>query len=456
MEIEKLIKKPIGRTKIEYYVTVDGDTTTDAIEYCMELMAKDCSVVTKEGDDLEVALREKLGDAPFEYYLKNHVMGRIMPFVIRDEANLDMAFEPSCTSDETPTRGEEFSFTINVLLRPKYKLSSYDPVEVTVPRYDVSEDAVDEKIEQIARNNTTYRKKLDTGEPVALGQYVQIDMRCWQGSKEVEALKSDGRLLKLDYEYMPEDFIDHVVGMKVGETREFDFVNVRNNPKGEDFIDRFHCKVKIDDLMEEVVPVVDDEWVEKNFPDTGTVDNMRSQLRAELEREAEDASREDMNMAVDFALAERFEGDISNELFQAAAQSILENMRRNLQRQGKTLEQYLKEEDISGQEFNTQVALQANSILRQGFALDKLFEVKFGELTDEDIEDAYKAIAPDQEEEAKASFKESGREYAVTEVAKRLVAHRWLLETAKVNYKDAEEYDREQSEAYEKFKEEML
>ena len=444
MEIEKLIKKPIGREKTEYYVTVDGETTTDAIDYCMELIARDCSVKFKDGDDPETVLRERLGDSQFEYLLKNHVMGRIMPFAIKDEAELDMAFDPSCTSDESPERGEEFTFTVTILHHPKYTLSSYDPVEVTIPRYDVSEDEVDAKVEQIAKNNTTYRIALDTGEPLELGQYVKFSMKCWQGGKEVASLRSEDRLLKLDYDYMPQDFIDQVVGMKVGDTKSFEFTNQRRTPEGKVVDDKYLAKVTINSLMDEVVPEIDDEWVEKNFPSTGSVDNLRSQLRSELEAEAEQNTQEDLNMAVDFALAERFDGEISTDLFDAAARSIIANMRRNLQQQGMTLEQYMQDEGIGGQELNQQIALQANTVLAQGLSLDRLFEVKIGELTDQDIEDAYTAIAPDQEDEAKASFKEAGREYAVVQVAKRLAAHKWLLQTAKVNYEDPEKMDAEQ------------
>lgn len=332
MNIEKLIKKP-SRTDVDYYVTVDGDTVDDAIDFSIEAISRQARVFGKEGDDAEGMLRDNLGDDQFDRLLQHHVMTRLAPFVIEDETDLNMALEPQCASDEIPHRGESFTFKIHVLLRPTCILTSYDPVEVTVSRYIVTDEAVDKRIAQLAAEDPDYAEAA---------------------------------------------------------------------------------------------------------ADAEVADDVRNQVRSALEKEAEHQSNLDLSVVVDAMLASRLQGKIPDELYESAANSVYANLLGNLNQQGKTLSQFASEQGLDKNQIRMQVAMQAKSIVVQGLALDKLFDMKIGKLEDQDIEDAYRSFAPGNEEEAKRQFEESGRLYAVREVARRLAAHRWLLETAKVTYEDAD------------------
>ena len=436
MEVVKLIKKPIGKTKVEFYVTVSGETTSEAIDYALGLIARTTYTVIPDDGDAEKILREKMGDQQFEIFLKNHTMGRLSPFILNDEEGLNMAFEPECTSDEMPRRGEPFTFTIHVLLKPKYELTSYEPVSVVVPRYRVPEAAVDAQIEQLASMNITYKKIDDKGEPAQLGQHITIDMRVTREGEEVRGLCGEGRLLELSYDYMPKDFIDHIVGMRVGETREFEFQGPREDAQTIDDTEAYEAVITVKDFQRQLAPQITNAWVEVNLPDAGNVEGLRAQIRKSLEQQTEQQAQQDLGTLVDAELAKRFSGSVNDEIYEAAGRNIYQSMVATLRQQGKTLEDMMKEQNMTEDQVNMQIMLQARDIIRQGFSLDKLFEVKVGELTDDDIEQAYHAFAPGHEEEAKQQFAESGRFYAVREVARRLAAHRWLLDTANVEYRE--------------------
>lgn len=438
MNVKKLIKKPIGSTKIDYFVTVGPDEVGAAIDKAIEIIAKTSYIYLPEDQDGEQIIRKAMGDQQADFLIKNHVMGRLSPYVINDEADLNLAFEPQCTSSEMPKRGEDFEFVIHALLKPKYTLTSFDPVEVTVPRYRVPEEAIDRQIEQLAQMNTSYKKTDDKGEPVELGQHILIDMETTKNGEKIGGLTGEGRLLEMSYDFMPKDFIDHLLGMKVGETREFDFEGPREGATSIDDTETFHTKVTVTEFQKQIVPKISNAWIEVNLPDAGTVEGLRAQIREQLEGAAEQQSNSDLSAMVDAALAERFDGKISDEIYESAAGGIYQQTRQSLQQQGKTLEQFMQETGMSQEQVNMQVMLQARDMIRQGFALDKLYDELIGELTDEDLEEAYHAFAPGHEEEAKQQFAESGRDYAVREVAKRLKAHKYLVEHATINYRDVD------------------
>ncbi len=438
MQIAKLIKKPVGSTKIDYYITIDGETATEVIEDALVGMKSTYPAFIPAEEDLEKFFRDTAGDQQFELMLRDYVMGLVSPFVINDEPNLNLALEPQCESSQIPHRGESFEFTMHVLLKPKYELTSFDPVEVTVPVYKVPESAIDQQIDELAEMNTFYKRTEDGGKPVELGQYVLIDMETTKDGENMPGLTGEGRLLELSYTTLPKGFIDRIVGMKVGETKNFDFEGPREDAKTIDDTETFNTTITVRELQRAVKPQITDAWIEVNLPDAGTLEGLRQQIREQLDAQAQRQSQQDLSALIDMQLAERFEGAIPDDIYKAASQSIYRSMSAELQQQGKTLEDMMREHGMSREQLNMQVMLQARDIIRQGFALDRYFEVMCDELTEEDIEDAFESFAPGNAEAVRKQFEDTGRRYAILEVARRLKAHKVLAANAVIHYQEIE------------------
>ena len=100
MQIAKLIKKPVGSTKIDYYITIDGETTTEVIEDALIGMKSTFPAYIPADEDLEKFFRDTAGDQQFELMLRDYVMGLVSPYVINDEPNLNLALEPQCESSQ--------------------------------------------------------------------------------------------------------------------------------------------------------------------------------------------------------------------------------------------------------------------------------------------------------------------------------------------------------------------
>ena len=307
-----------------------------------------------------------------------------------------------------------------------------------MPVYKVPESAVDRQLDELAEMNTYYRRIDDEGAPAQLGQHVLIDMETTQDGAAMPGLTGEGRLLELSYASMPKGFIDNIVGMRVGETKSFDFEGPRENAKSIDDTETFTTTITVREFQVPTKPQITDAWIEANLPDAGTLENLRAQIRSGLEEQARVQSQQDLSALIDAQLAERFEGSIPDDIYKAASQSIFRSMSAELQQQGKTLEDMMREHGMTREQLNMQVMLQARDVIRQGFALDRYFEVMCDELTDEDIEEAYSSFAPGNEEKAREQFEGTGRLYAVHEVARRLKAHRVLAENAIIHYQDIE------------------
>ncbi|MEG0759571.1 MAG: trigger factor, partial [Raoultibacter sp.] len=66
--------------------------------------------------------------------------------------------------------------------------------------------------------------------------------------------------------------------------------------------------------------------------------------------------------------------------------------------------------------------------LVQGFSLDALFRHENMVVTDEDILEACKLMNAQQPEMARDQMQQSGRGFALREIAERMKANQWLLD----------------------------
>lgn len=100
-------------------------------------------------------------------------------------------------------RGKKFTFTLNVTVKPTYELTSYEPVEITVPPFTFDEDSHQPALEEIAKNSVTYvvamPSRLRRGTPGS------IAMKCFDDGEEIKALTCEDRTYLMGRGYMPRD-----------------------------------------------------------------------------------------------------------------------------------------------------------------------------------------------------------------------------------------------------------
>ena len=131
-------------------------------------------------------------------------------------------------------------------------------------------------------------------------------------------------------------------------------------------------------------------------------------------------------------LAKRFEGRIQDEVYEAMQQTLVSNLRGQLQQQGIPFEQFVQSQG-GEQQFGMIMMMQTREMLVQGYALDALFRHEKMTLTDEDIDAACRSMNPQNPDAVKREMQENGRGFALREAAERMKANQWLLDHAVVN-----------------------
>ena len=434
----KVTLKKMGADKVRLDCVATPAEVNSALHTAQLGFAQNMGLRPEEGKTVAQVAHEKMGIKNLDSIVEAEAMSMLAPFAL-DKKNIVPLAQPSPEPKEALKRDREFAFSLTVLLKPAYELTSYEPVEITLPAYVFDESLVQAELDKMAQNYTTYVK----GEDKALesGDACLLAIEAFENGERNNALSTEGRTYVTGQGYMPEGFDSQVIGMKPGETKSFTF-------EGPGFDDDFNpitttvdCTVTIKEIQVAVKPEITDEWIKTNMPWYPSAEVLREDLRRNIERSYR-AEYDNYARGVAVAeLAKRFsrENKIADEAYEATRNVLVENLRRNVQQQGMQWEQFL-EQNGGEQQFGMMLMLQTRETLVQGFALDALYRHAKLKIDDADIDAACQAINPQANpKQIRKQFEDMGQSFALRESAERLKANKFLLDNAKITYAEAPE-----------------
>lgn len=371
---------------------------------------------------------ERMGIKNLDSIVEQSAVEALIPLAV-DKKNLIPSFPPKAVAKSPLGRNQQFAFDVEVTLKPEYELSSYEPVQITIPAFKLDEQVIDDQIAEMANSYTTY--VADDPRPIQKGDACLIAMQCFEGGKEMKGLTTDGRTYVAGEGYMPEGFDKEVIGMQPGETKKFTFEGPGFDDDFNEITQVIDCTLTIKELQKKVIPAIDDEWVAANLPMYKSYQALRDDIARNIERRERDGYDSYCLQLAASELGRRFQGKIADEVYEAMRANLLDNMRSELKQQGdKTWEQFV-EENGGEQQFGMMLMLQTRELLVQGFALDAVFRHERMVLTDQDIEDACRAMNPQvNPKQLRQQIEQSGRGFALRESAERMKANKWVLEHA--------------------------
>jgi trigger factor len=207
---------------------------------------------------------------------------------------------------------------------------------------------------------------------------------------------------------MPAEFRQNLLGMKAGESREFD-VEYAQDFYDEDLAGKqVHFRVTVKATQEKELPPLDDELA-KSLGSYETLDELRAELRTKLlerrEKEAKDAAIEEaLNALVGQATLEYPALAVEHEVF-----DMISTLARRLGQEGFTLEGYLNTTGRTLEQLREETRPQAETRLKRSLVLSKFAEAEGITLAKEDIDRRVDEMSADfgaQADTAKASLRQ--------------------------------------------------
>ena len=174
----KLTEKKLDQGKIALSARATVKEVEDAFATAYLTFVNSMGLKPEQGKTVNQAVEEQLGIKDLYSAVRNSALEALIPYAI-DKSGLMPAYPPAVTECSALRRGQEASFTLEVQPKQRYELSSYDPVEVTVPKFEMDTTLIDRQIEEIAKRNTEYVRAADQDRAVESGDAVLLEMESW-------------------------------------------------------------------------------------------------------------------------------------------------------------------------------------------------------------------------------------------------------------------------------------
>ena len=170
----KVNMKKTGADQVLLECTATAQEVDSALQSAHIGFAEAMGLPPDAGKTVAQVAEEKMGIKNLDSVVEASAIDLLVPYAL-DRKNLIPAYPPKAEPASPFKRGRDFRFSINVMLKPEYELSSYDPVEITVAPFSIDTDAVEAQFEELASRYTYY--EADDPHPVAPGDSCLIAMK---------------------------------------------------------------------------------------------------------------------------------------------------------------------------------------------------------------------------------------------------------------------------------------
>lgn len=260
---------------------------------------------------------------------------------------------------------ETLTFTAEVDIRPEFEIPDYSGISVEVDAIEVPDEDVDKSVEQL-------RERFASTSPVeraaAEGDVVTIDL---EASVDGEVL-DDGVASGVTYTIGSGELLDGideaVTGLEAGGSATFASALKGGSAAGQEA----QVKVEVTQVAERELPELDDEFAQM-ASEFDTLEEMRADSRKRLEQmKRYDQAQQAQEKVLDELLG-LVEIPVPEKLLEEEISTRRHNLENHqLAQMGMNLEGYLKLQEKTAEEFETELKEQAERGIRTQFVLDEL------------------------------------------------------------------------------------
>ena len=163
---------------------------------------------------------------------------------------------------------------------------------------------------------------------------------------------------------------------------------------------------------------------------------LKEEIKKSLEAQREEAIEGLKENKCIEELAKRLHGEVAQSYINFTRNDILREFYQNLQKAGQTFDMFLNSQGITRSDFDEDLSAQAKEVSAQQLALDALAKMRGIEVTDEDINEQFKASSAP--ESTRKTWEDQGKMTTLREAILRQKALSWLVDNADVTIKDTD------------------
>lgn len=407
-------KAEVSACEVELEVEVGAEDVSRAVN---EAYREFGEVTEIPGFRKGKAPREILARYVSEERLKKRVAEELVPDALADAVK-EAGIEPFAQPDIEIMNVEDKAplvFKASVPLPPKTELGNYVGIEVDRLIPVVTDEQVQQQIDEMRERTSTYEPV--EGRPVQQGDRVLLQM-----VNESDPEDQPDRRSVIVGENLP-SFDEGLLGMNVGEEKVIEIVYPEDFSTSELAGKTAPIRTNVLEVNERKLPELDDEWAKtvgsRMGKETESLEQLKDQIRVEMERTAAESADRQVESKIVQEIMDSSNVCYPEVLRDHEVMHRLQDMVRELERLGSTLEEYLARSDRTPEQLREELEKVVDQDLKVMLVLSEIAEKENIQVEDEDIAQEIK-----REAEARGVPVESYQAYVDKTNARDAIAER--------------------------------
>jgi trigger factor len=416
--------EPLEGNKVKVSVEVDETEFDKEVDAAFKRIAREVRIpgfrpgkaprrILEARVGTEAARADALQHALPEYYAKA---------VTEHEVDVIAAPDIDITSGETEG---DVVFDAVVEVRPQITVGGYQNLRVTIESPEVTDEDIEQRIDHLREQ---YAEFITVEREAREGDQVTIDIAGSQDGEPQPGLTAEGYRYVVGSSTVVPELDEQLTGSKVGDILEF----TADHPDPDQ--DPVDFRVLIKDVLEQKLPDADDAWADE-ASEFSTIDELRADTAKRIGMMKKVQAQMAIQEKAGEALAELVEEEIPEPLVDAEVQNRIQDLAMRLQAQGMDIGQYLAATGADQESFVGDLRETATQAVKVDLALRAVAEAEDTEVTDEDLEEEFAAIAErvgQKPEQVRTQFERNEQVPLVRSDIRKRKALEWLLEQVEV------------------------
>ena len=273
--------------------------------------------------------------------------------------------------------GELVEFTAEVDVRPEITLPDFSGISVEVAPLSTDDEAVDAELQKL-RERFGSLKNVDR--VVAENDFVTVDLSATVDGETIDEATTEGLSHQVGSGELIEGLDETLVGMAVGESREFTTKLLAGEHEGKEAL----VTVTVGSVKERELPGVDDEFAQL-ASEFDTVEELRESLVQRVEEGSKAQQAAEIRDEVLKAALEKSEFPLPESIVDEQVNNQVQQLVSQFGGDEKKLNERLKLEGSSREEFDKDAREQAENAVRTQLFLDVLADKVQPEVSQEEM-----------------------------------------------------------------------
>ena len=309
-------------------------------------------------------------------------------------------------SEVTLKDGSSATFTVTVDVAPEFKLPKYDQIPVKIEKNDVTDNQVQEQIDQLLNQQATYEdmneKTIENGDMGQLSYTAFIDKKPLKDEiPEAKGIGSgEGYWVSADEHAFIPGMGEALIGLKNGEKKEVD-IQFPSSFMVKELADiKATYKIEVTGIRVKKPAVLNEELLEKLQVESE--EKLRELIQDQLEMQAENESLQKTHEQIISYLIKKTKLDIPESAVQQQTRDVMYELARQKMMQGMTQEQIGEQQE----DLLKEAQERANENVKLRYIGLAIADEKSFKASENEVEEEIAKIAIQQRKDAKELRKE--------------------------------------------------